>query len=194
VVLIDADLRRPTQHRLAERPRSPGLSEVLLGEATLATALQTGLVPRLDFLPSGGAPNFALGLLHTERLRALIASLRERYDKIIFDSPPIIGVSDAAVLAGTVDGVVLLIQHRRNPASMVLRAQQTIASLRVPLLGAVLNQVPKHSGEDYDYYTHNYTYYGAGEKSAPQNEGPGRTTAGAAGAEKLTLSEPGRKG
>jgi len=60
------------------------------------------------------------------RLRALIADLRLRYDKIVFDSPPIIGVSDASVLASTVDGAVLLIQHRRNPQSMVLRAQQIL--------------------------------------------------------------------
>ncbi|MEY2882187.1 MAG: hypothetical protein RLZZ15_4567, partial [Verrucomicrobiota bacterium] len=93
------------------------------------------------------------------RLRELIDELRTTHDKIVFDSPPIIGVSDASVLASAVDGAVLLVQHRRNPASMVLRAQQIVDGLKTPLLGVVLNQVPKHAGEDYGYYTQNYAYY-----------------------------------
>jgi hypothetical protein len=63
------------------------------------------------------------------------------------------------------DGAVLLIQHRRNPAAMVLRAQQIVAGLKTPLLGVVLNQVPMRSGEDYGYYTHNYAYYSEGSRS-----------------------------
>ena len=105
---------------------------------------------------------FTLGLLHLNRLKDLIATLRGRYDKIVFDSPPIIGVSDASVLASAVDGAVLLIQHRRNPQSMVIRAQQIVEGLKTPLLGVVLNQVPHNSGEDYGYYTNNYSYYHEG--------------------------------
>ena len=68
-------------------------------------------------------------------------------------------MSDASVLASIVDGVVLLIQHRRNPESMVQRARQIIEGLKVPIIGVVLNQVPTGSGEDYGYYTNNYSYY-----------------------------------
>jgi succinoglycan biosynthesis transport protein ExoP len=164
VLLIDSDLRRPTQHQLANRPRSPGLSDLLLGKQDLDAVIQKGISQGLDFIPSGGQPGFTLGLLYVNRLRALIAELRLRYDKIVFDSPPIIGVSDASVLASTVDGAVLLIQHRRNPQSMVLRAQQILEGLKTPLLGVVLNQVPHNSGEDYGYYTANYTYYSDGGK------------------------------
>jgi capsular exopolysaccharide synthesis family protein len=167
VILIDSDLRRPTQHRLSSRPKDPGLSDVLLGQRTLDEAIQRSVSPGLDFIPSGAHGGFTLSLLYLNRLRDLIATLRARYDKIIFDSPPIIGVSDASVLASAVDGAVLLIQHRRNPQSMVLRAQQIVEGLKTPLLGVVLNQVPLHSGEDYGYYTNNYAYYsdGSGEKS-----------------------------
>jgi len=121
-----------------------------------------------------------------DRLRELIATLRSRYDKIVFDSPPIIGVSDASVLASAVDGAILLIQHRRNPQSMVLRAQQIVQGLKTPLVGVVLNQVPLNSGEDYGYYTNNYAYYsdGSGGKSRRGQSGP-------EGGDKLTLSEPG---
>ncbi|MEO6876137.1 MAG: AAA family ATPase, partial [Opitutaceae bacterium] len=126
VILIDADVRRPTQHLLSARPRSPGLSEFMLNREDLDAVIQKDIAPNLDFISSGHSPGFTLGLLHLNRIKDLIATLRGRYDKIIFDSPPIIGVSDASVLASAVDGAVLLIQHRRNPQSMVVRAQQIV--------------------------------------------------------------------
>jgi len=186
VILIDADVRRPTQHRLADRPREPGLSELMLNRQGLDAVIQKGILPNLDFMPSGNVPGFTVGLLHLNRLKDLIATLRGRYDKIVFDSPPVIGVSDASVIASAVDGAVLLIQHRRNPQSMVVRAQQIIEALKVPLLGVVLNQVPLNSGDDYGYYTNNYSYY---------NEGGGKRRRSASkskprGDDKLVLDEP----
>ena len=163
-LLIDSDVRRPTQHHLAGRPKTPGLGELLLGQQPLNAVIQKGIAPNLDFIPSGGVLGFTLGLLQLNRLREVIAELRPRYDKIVFDSPPIIGVSDASVLASAVDGAILLIQHRRNPQSMVVRAQQILTGLKTPLLGVVLTQVPLNSGEDYGYYTNNYSYYGDGGK------------------------------
>lgn len=191
VVLIDSDLRRPTQHHLAGRPKEPGLGELLLGQRGLDDVIQKNIVPGLDFIPSGVHPGFTLSLLYVNRLRELIDTLRGRYDKIVFDSPPIIGVSDASVLVSVVDGAVLLIQHRRNPQSMVLRAQQIVRGLKTPLVGVVLNQVPLNSGEDYGYYTNNYAYYsdGSGGRS---RRGSSRVDAG----DKLVLTEPvhGKKG
>ena len=189
VIVIDSDLRRPTQHRLAQRPKDPGLSDLLLGQKTLDEVTQKSVTPGLDFIPSGGHPGFTLSLLYANRLRDLIATLRGRYDKIVFDSPPIIGVSDASVLASAVDGAVLLIQHRRNPQSMVLRAQQIVEGLKTPLIGVVLTQVPANAGEDYGYYTNNYAYYSdhSGEKSRPSSK------SGAGDADKLVLREPGAK-
>jgi succinoglycan biosynthesis transport protein ExoP len=168
VLLVDGDLRRPAQHRLANCPRSPGLSDVLAGKCEVEDAIRKSVAPGLDLLTSGGMPGFTLSLLYANRLSELLASLRGRYDRILVDSPPVIGVSDASLLAGSADGAILLIQHRRNPASMVLRAQQTIVGLKTPIIGAVLTQVPKGSGEDYGYYTQAYTYYSketAGEGS-----------------------------
>jgi polysaccharide biosynthesis transport protein len=125
---------------------------------------QSGL---LDFIPAGAAGhNVTLGLLYASKLRALVAEFKGRYDKVLFDSPPIIGVSDASVLASIADGIVLLVQHRRNPESMVQRAKQIIDGLKVPVIGVVLNQVPTGTGEDYGYYTNNYSYY-SHDKAAP---------------------------
>jgi capsular exopolysaccharide synthesis family protein len=160
VLLIDSDVRRPTQHKLAGLPRAPGLTDILLNHATVAEAVQRDKSGLLDFLPAGAATHhITLSLLYVNRLRELVAGFKQRYDKVLFDSPPIIGVSDASVLASISDGVVLLIQHRRNPESMVLRARQIIEGLKVPVIGVVLNQVPTGTGEDYSYYTNNYSYY-----------------------------------
>jgi Mrp family chromosome partitioning ATPase len=159
-----------------------------MGTKSLDDVLQRAIAPNLDFIPSGGAAGFSLSLLYVNRLRELLAGLRGRYDKIIFDSPPIIGVSDASVLASVVDGAVLLIQHRRNPQSMVLRAQQIVDAIKTPLLGVVLNQVPNGSGEDYGYYTHNYSYYHeSGKKPRRSGTKPGQE---AAPADRLELREP----
>ncbi len=185
VILIDSDLRRPTQHRLAQRPKEPGLSDLLMGKKTFDEVVQRGIAPNLDFIPSGSAGGFALSLLYVNRLREFIASLRGSYDKIIFDSPPIIGVSDASVLASVVDGAILLIQHRRNPQSMVVRAQQIVESIKTPLLGVVLNQVPTGTGEDYGYYTSNYSYYSESGKKGRRSSGKGGS-----GGDHLVLSEP----
>jgi capsular exopolysaccharide synthesis family protein len=165
VLLIDSDLRRPTQHRLAHRPKEPGLSDLLLGQKTLDEVIQKGISPGLDFIASGSAGGFTLSLIYGNRLREIVATLKGRYDKIVFDSPPIIGVSDASVLVTAVDGAVLLIQHRRNPQSMVLRAQHIVEGLKTPLIGVVLNQVPANAGGEYAYYTNNYAYYSDAARS-----------------------------
>ncbi|HVS51340.1 MAG TPA: polysaccharide biosynthesis tyrosine autokinase [Opitutaceae bacterium] len=193
-ILIDSDLRRPTQHRIAERAKEPGLTELLLAQKPLDEVIQRGISPGLDFIASGGASGFSLSLIYGNRLRELIATLRGRYDKIVFDSPPIIGVSDASVLVSAVDGAVLLIQHRRNPQSMVLRAQQIVEGLKTPLVGVVLNQVPANAGGDYGYYTHNYAYYSESSGGKSRHGASKRTAAtntGAAEKDRLILREPG---
>lgn len=196
VVLVDSDLRRPSQHKLAERPREPGMSEWLLDRQPLDAVVQRGIAPNLDFIPSGGVPGFTLGLLHLARLRELVATLKGRYDKVVFDSPPIIGVSDASVLASVVDGAVLLIQHRRNPQSMVLRAQQTVEALKTPLIGVVLTQVPADAGGEYGYYTHSYAYYSEGVGERRRRTSERKKTAGAerpGQRDHLVLREPGKE-
>ncbi|HET7537144.1 MAG TPA: hypothetical protein VFJ90_11850, partial [Candidatus Didemnitutus sp.] len=127
-----------------------------------------------------------LSLLYANKIRELVGEFKKRYDKILFDSPPIIGVSDASVLASIADGTVMLIQHRRNPASMVLRAKQIIDGLKAVVIGVVLNQVPSGTGEDYGYYTANYSYY---SHSSGDEEKPATNGKAAHAAERLVLKE-----
>ncbi|MDD3180317.1 MAG: polysaccharide biosynthesis tyrosine autokinase [Opitutaceae bacterium] len=159
VLLVDSDVRRPMQHRLARLAREPGLTDVLLNKLPWTDAVHHAVEGGFDILASGTTGNITLSLLHINRLRELLGEFKQRYDKILLDSPPIIGVSDAAVLTSIADGVILLIQHRRNPQSMVQRARQILDGLNVPILGVILNQVPNGTGEDYSYYTNNYSYY-----------------------------------
>lgn len=187
VLLVDSDVRRPAQHHLLDQSREPGFVDILLNKAAPDDVIRRGVAPGLDFLASGASANFALSLLYANKLRELIAQLKGRYDKIVFDSPPVIGVSDASVLASVVDGVVLLIQHRRNPQSMVLRARQILDDLKTPVLGVVLNQVPHGTGDDYGYYTQNYAYYSEGGKRWKRS---GPSAAGRiSGVERIELNE-----
>jgi succinoglycan biosynthesis transport protein ExoP len=191
VLLIDSDVRRPTQHKLAGLPRDPGLTDIVLNKVAWTDAVKRDKSGLIDFIPAGAsANNVTLGLLYVNKLRELVAEFRPRYDKVLFDSPPIIGVSDASVLGSIADGIVLLIQHRRNPESMVQRAKQIIdTQVKVPIIGVVLNQVPTGTGEDYGYYTNNYSYYSHEKAAAPS------VTPGARGPDRLDLDEkPRRKG
>ena len=181
VLIVDSDVRRPTQHRLAELSREPGLTDVLLDKVSWTAAVQRDS-SGLDLLTAGASGGVTLSLLYSAKLRDLVAQFKGRYDKILFDSPPIIGVSDASVLASITDGSVLLIQHRRNPASMVQRAKQIVEGLNARVLGVVLNQVPSGTGEDYGYYTSNYSYY-SHAKDAPVEGDSGK------GADRLNLTE-----
>jgi succinoglycan biosynthesis transport protein ExoP len=183
VLLIDSDVRRPTQHKLADLPKDPGLTDVVLNKLGWTDAVRRDKSGLFDFIPSGGSTNVTLSLLYANKLRELVGEFKQRYDKVLFDSPPIIGVSDASVIASISDGVVLLIQHRRNPESMVQRARQIIESLKVPVIGVVLNQVPSGSGDDYSYYTNNYSYYSHDQASAKPKSSSGRV------AERIDLSE-----
>ena len=161
---------------------------MLLNRARPEDVIRPAVRPGLDFLASGEGTDFALSLLYVNRLREFIAQCKSRYDKIIMDSPPIIGVSDASVLTSVVDGVVLVIQHRRSPRSMILRARQIVDSLKTPILGVVLSQVPQGVGEDYSYYTKNYAYYSdTGHVHGRRSKGEPEATR--RGAERLALRE-----
>lgn len=185
VLLVDGDVRRPTQHRLAAQSRAPGLADVLLGRLPWTEAVRHDPTGGPDLLPAGAAGSLTLSLLYAARLRELVGEFKGRYDRILFDAPPVIGVSDASVLASITDGTMLLLQHRRNPASMVQRARQIVEGLKVPLVGVILNQVPTGTGEDYGYYTENYSYYAHPDPEPASSSGARRGSA----PERLDLAE-----
>src|ERR1035437_2283808 len=99
VLIVDSDLRRPTLHKLFKVANNLGLTNYLLKQNTTAEIIQTTQVPNLDFMASGKLPNSSMGILGSAQMKQLIAELKPRYDYILFDSPPILGVSDASILA-----------------------------------------------------------------------------------------------
>jgi len=161
VLIVDSDLRRPTLHKLFKVNNNLGLTNYLLKQNELVELVQTTPVPGLDFMASGRLPNSAMGILGSAQMKEMITELKQRYDFIFFDSPPILGVSDASILASEVDLVVQVIQYRRYPQPMTIRAKQMIEKVGGNFVGIVLNNINMSQDEGYYYYSgyyHDYYY------------------------------------
>jgi polysaccharide biosynthesis transport protein len=185
VLVVDSDLRRPTLHKMLRVTNTIGLTNYLLKQNTLEEVIQTTSLPTLDFLASGKLPSSSLGILSSSQMRDLIAELKQHYDFVLFDSPPIMGVSDASILASEVDMTVQVIQYRRYPQPMNIRAKQMIEKVGGNLVGIVLNNINMSQDESYYYYSGYYhDYYSRNEDEPTMPEG------GAAGdKEKLDLKQ-----
>ncbi len=168
VLLVDSDLRRPTLHKMLHVSNNIGLTNYLLKQNTLAEVIQTTSVPMLDFMASGKLPNSSMGVLGSLPMKDMISELKQRYDFIFFDSPPILGVSDASILASEVDLVLQVIQYRRYPQPMNIRAKQMIEKVGGNFAGIVLNNINVSQDESYYYYTGYYHDYSSrGEEEPP---------------------------
>ncbi len=160
VLLVDSDLRRPSLHKLLNVSNSVGLTNFLLKQNTMEEVIQTTTVPTLNFLPSGKLPSSSLGILNSLQMREFIRQAKERYDFVFFDSPPIMGVSDASILASEVDMSLLVIQYRKYPQVMTVRAKQMVEKVGGNLLGVVLNNINISQDSYYYYYSgYYYDYY-----------------------------------
>ena len=166
IIVVDSDLRRPTLHKMLKVTNNLGLTNYLLKQNTLEEVIQTTKLPTLDFLPSGKLPSSSLGILSSGQMRDLIGELKQRYDFVFFDSPPIMGVSDASILASEVDMTLQVIQYRRYPQPMNIRAKQLIEKVGGNLVGIVLNNINMSQDESYYYYSGYYhDYYYRSEES-----------------------------
>ena len=160
VLLIDADLYHPRQHRTLGVPLEPGLCNVVVGEAPLDGAILKTEQENLDFLPAGRiASTSVFGLMDTEEMAQVFAAARERYDRIIVDAPPMIGVSDTSQLVRLGDGVALIVQHRKYPRALCRRAKERIVSMGGNFIGVILNNVNAAHGSSSYYYENQYYYY-----------------------------------
>ncbi len=168
VLVVDSDLRRPSLHKVLHVSNAIGLTNYLLKQNTLEEVIQTTPLSTLDFMPSGKLPSSSMGVLSSQQMKDLIRDLKRRYDFVFFDSPPIMGVSDASILASEVDMVLQVIQYRRYPQPMTIRAKQMIEKVGGNLLGIVLNNINMASDENYYYYSgYYYDYYSKNEEAGP---------------------------
>src|SRR5258708_856939 len=159
VLIVDSDLRRPTLHKMLGVTNSLGLTDYLLKQNRLEEVVQTSILPTLDLMPSGKLPSSSLGILSSAQMKDLISELKQRYDFVFFDSPPIMGVSHASILASEVDMTLQVIQYRRYPQPMNIRAKQLIEKLGGNLIGIVLNHIHTPQDESYYYYSGYYHEY-----------------------------------
>jgi capsular exopolysaccharide synthesis family protein len=159
VLVVDADLRRPSQHQLFGVENTVGLSNYLTSNMSFEEVVRTTAIENLYFIPSGQLPRDAVGILNSQRMTDLIRNTKMRYDLVMFDSPPILGVSDGAVLASEVDLAIMVIEHRRFPRSMLQRVKQAVVNVGGNLMGVVLNKVDAKHDSGYGYYGGYYDYY-----------------------------------
>jgi polysaccharide biosynthesis transport protein len=159
VLMVDSDLRRPTLHKLLKVANNLGLTNYLMKQNSLEEVIQTTGLATLDFMASGRLPSSSLGILNSAQMKDLISELKQRYDYVFFDSPPIMGVSDASILASEVDMTLQVIQYRRYPQPMNVRAKQLIEKVGGNLVGIVLNNINMSQDESYYYYSGYYHYY-----------------------------------
>ena len=163
-LMVDADLRRPRLARYAELKSDVGLSNYLAGTKELKEVIfQTGL-PNLYLLPSGPIPADPSGMIGSFRMEQLIAEVSKRFDVVLFDSPPVLGVSDASLLVSKADATLLVLQPRKMPLKALLRTKFLIQNAGGQMMGLVMNNVDISGDTQYQYYTTYYSYYSSDRK------------------------------
>ena len=163
-LMVDADLRRPRLARYAELKSDVGISNYLAGAKELKEVIfQTG-VPNLYLMPSGPIPADPSGMIGTFRMEQLIAEVSKRFDVVLFDSPPVLGVSDASLLVSKADASLLVLQPRKMPLKALLRTKSLIQNAGGQLMGLIMNNVDISGDTQYQYYTTYYSYYSSDRK------------------------------
>jgi capsular exopolysaccharide synthesis family protein len=163
VLLVDADMRRSSLHVMFGLRNSAGLNEHLFGKMAIDDVIQKDVLPNLDVLTCGMIPPNPAEILGSKRMKEFILQMRQRYDLVIFDAPPLLAVTDAAVLATESDGVLLVASAGDTHAAGLQRIAEFLSSVGVKLLGVVLNRfdAKKAYGNTYSSYaSYHYGYYG----------------------------------
>lgn len=152
VLLIDADLRKPTGHYTFRLENHIGLTNVLTRQSTLAQAVQETEIPHLSVLTSGPIPPNPSELLASAQMTELLKEMKKQFDMIIFDTPPILAVADAQILANQVDGTILVVSSGKTEKDAALKSKELLSNAQGKLLGVVLNNRKVEEGNYYYYY------------------------------------------
>jgi capsular exopolysaccharide synthesis family protein len=162
VLIIDADMRRPTVHKVFGVDHAHGLSTYLSREVEIDGLIQKLPIPNLSLMTCGPIPPNPAELVSSEKMKDLLSVLETRYDHILIDSPPLINVTDPVVLSTLVQGVILVVHGGRSKRAIVSRARRELTGVGAKIFGVVLNNVDlKREGyDDYYYYRYHSNYYG----------------------------------
>jgi capsular exopolysaccharide synthesis family protein len=158
VVVLDADLRRPRCHRIFNLTNEVGISTYLSRETDLKGLIQPHEIENLFVMTSGPIPPNPAELLSSQKMHSLITKLREHFDHVIIDTPPIINVSDALVVSPLVDGVIIVVKGGSTPREAVMRTRQALLDVNARIFGVILNGIDLEA--DHYYYKYRYAYNG----------------------------------
>jgi capsular exopolysaccharide synthesis family protein len=160
-VLVDTDLRRPRLHRSMRMSNDVGVTMACTGQAPLDECLRDSVVANLSVLTSGPIPPNPAEMIHSTKFEALVKQLLERFDRVVFDSPPILPVTDAAILAQVVDGVVVVARGFRTQRTATGQAIRLLLDVKAHVIGVVLNAVDlsRRDYKEYYYYYRREGYY-----------------------------------
>lgn len=160
-ILLDCDMRNAKIHKVFEISNQSGLSNVLIGETNYYEAVQKTDIENLYVLPSGRRPPNPAELLSSEKMKKFLESLKETYDYIIIDTPPIIMVTDAQIISQYADGCLLVVASAEADKNAAIKAKELLEKVNARILGVVLNKLDtKRKG----YYGYNYNYYYGGTR------------------------------
>ncbi|HUT73648.1 MAG TPA: polysaccharide biosynthesis tyrosine autokinase [Armatimonadota bacterium] len=167
VILVDADLRRPSLHAIFGLPNEVGLTSVVGGGVKLADALQVTDVPNLVLLTAGPPAHNPSNLISSNRMRALMRELREHCDFVLFDTPSAIAFSDAAIIASMTDGALMVVRARQPLRGSQLQVTSLLNKARANVIGVVLNDVAPEDAETTYFYAHYYASPQLAEGESP---------------------------
>jgi len=159
VLVVDSDLRKPQQHRIFKVRNLKGLTNYLTGHADLRELIKTTQIPDLFLINAGPVPPNPMELLGSDKMDGLIKDLRQNFDYVLFDTPPILAVTDALALGSKLDGIILIVWGEKTSREALKRAKEKLNMVGIKILGVVLNNIVirKH---DYHYRHGYYRYYG----------------------------------
>ncbi|HEX5083003.1 MAG TPA: polysaccharide biosynthesis tyrosine autokinase [Blastocatellia bacterium] len=153
VLIVDCDLRTPTVHKKLQVDRKPGLSTYLSGDVELEDVIQKLDLPCLSLIPSGDVPHNPCDLIGSRKMKEMVKTLADRYDYVMFDSPPLINLADPLILSTIVDSVILIVNGGKSNWESINHARQELSTIGANVFGVVLNDVAINHIPYYRYYT-----------------------------------------
>jgi capsular exopolysaccharide synthesis family protein len=168
VCIVDCDLRRPRLHRIFDRAGDAGVTNVLVGDATLAEVVKPTMVENLFSVPTGSLPPNPADVLHSTRFGAFLKELGQRFDRVIVDSPPLVAVTDSAIISTVVDGTIVVVRSFKTTRQIAQQGLRSLRDVDARIVGVVLNAVDlrRHEYNYYQYYYYKRSGYGPVEGAA----------------------------
>jgi capsular exopolysaccharide synthesis family protein len=165
-MIVDADLRKGNCHRLLHMPHTPGISNLLASNLSIEEALQRTSVEGLSLMSRGTSPPNPTDLLGSQRMKQIVQELRQRYNFVLIDCPPVIAVSDAAILSKLCDGVILVVRSQKTTPAAASRALEYLELVDARILGVVLNGIDMRYPDFADYRNYYKSYYADVDRNA----------------------------